>query len=83
MDKTKLPKWVQWFFIPVGYYCYRILDINILTGKIMIRDCPFRSIDSSKPKQENGYCSYLGYGDEDSRAGLLWDGVKECGRKMW
>jgi len=41
---------ISWFLIPIGDYCDK---------------CPFHFIDSSKPSQENGYCSYLGKGDWD------------------
>lgn len=58
--------------IPKGSYCYDYRD-----GKEF--RCPHWSKDTSKPEQENGYCSYLGMGDWDLGGGLLWDQVKECG----
>jgi hypothetical protein len=66
--------------IPKGIYCY---DEN--------GHCPYHSIDKTRPNQENGYCSFLGYGDWEvdlppgwpeevkSAASLIWDSCKECG----
>ena len=55
--------------IPKGLYCY---DKNNL--------CPYWSMRVGKPRQENGYCSYLERGDwEAEGVSLLWDQVKECG----
>lgn len=53
--------------IPHGPYCY---DENGI--------CPWWRQDTSKPKQENGYCLYLKVGDWDLPIGLLWDQCKEC-----
>ncbi len=60
--------------IPVGLYCYTVNnDGDIIT-------CCYWKYDNSKPKQENGYCEYLGYGDwECDHLSLLWDKCKECG----
>lgn len=65
--------------IPHGNYCY--VPIGWQGCKYKISPCPYWSKDPSKPEQQNGYCSYLGYGDwhEDKGFGLLWDQVKECG----
>lgn len=67
--------------IPAGLYCY---DKNGV--------CPYWSLREDKPKQRNGYCSFLERGDwevtdpelpEDhpiqTAHSLLWDQVKECG----
>ena len=60
--------------IPRGLYCYSWIS------KGHIKACPYWSSRPDKPKQENGYCSYLGYGDwEGNGLSLLWDMVKECG----
>jgi len=64
-----LKRIARWILIPRGMYCYR-------KGYL----CPFWFRDSGKPSQENGYCSFLEDGDELSFS-LLWDQVKECGRK--
>ena len=53
--------------IPYGSYC---------------KNCPYWSLDKSKPYQRNGYCNFLERGDweigENSWDSLLWDKVKEC-----
>lgn len=41
--------------IPDGYYCHDN-DGNV---------CPYWSMDSSKPEQANGHCSFIGKGDWD------------------
>ncbi len=54
--------------IPKGPYCY--------DGKGV---CPYWSINSKKPKQLNGHCSYLNQSDwEEDSVGLLWDQCKSC-----
>jgi hypothetical protein len=59
--------------IPDGIYCYGIRNNQRYI-------CPYWSIRKDKPKQENGYCSFLDNGDwEYECSGLLWDQVKECG----
>lgn len=58
--------------IPEGIYCY-----THVKGKFVA--CPYWSLRKDKPKQENGYCAYLGKGDwESDDFGLLWDQCKEC-----
>jgi hypothetical protein len=53
---NKVQKFLGKFLIPKGLYCYyRHENLKI--------NCPFWSKDSTKPKQENGYCSWLGQGD--------------------
>lgn len=64
----RIIEWAQRLFIPRGVYC------NNMTTR-----CPYWSIHSDKPEQENGYCAYLGSGDWGHNGfGLLWDAVKEC-----
>jgi hypothetical protein len=59
--------------IPEGLYCY-----GHDGSKRVV--CPYWSIREDKPNQNNGYCSYLKYGDWESEGlSLLWDQVKECG----
>lgn len=54
--------------IPKGIYCY---DENGI--------CPYWPKRKDKPNMENGYCSFLGWGDwEQEGLTLLWDQVKEC-----
>jgi hypothetical protein len=55
-------------------YCYaRTEDGNI-------KLCPYWSIIESRPRQDNGFCEYLGEGDwsNPKAFGLIWDQVKEC-----
>ena len=65
--------------IPEGYYCYTYEGDKKVS-------CPYWSIDSTKPKQENGYCSYLEKGDQElaeaNGFSLIWDEIKECDIKM-
>jgi len=64
-------------YIPHGPYCYTPIKLNNLGMSISI--CPFWDKDSSKEKQNCGYCHFLGYGDwEVESLSLLWDQVKEC-----
>ena len=60
--------------IPIGVYCYDKDGI-----------CPYWSLDPTKPKQNNGFCALLKYGDWESNGwvSLLWDQVKECERKVY
>lgn len=61
--------------IPKGYYCYsRIVQIkgtNPPRFKV-IGICPYWSVRKGKPKQENGYCAYLGKGDWDLNKEQIW-----------
>jgi len=59
--------------IPKGLYCY---DENGV--------CPYWSLSKNGGYQNNGYCSYLKYGDyePDGCFSLLWDQCKECGINM-
>jgi hypothetical protein len=72
------------YYIPEGYYCYDEKGL-----------CPFWELKTDKPPQRNGYCHRLGRGDweveipPDFQRGmplaglsLLWDQVKECGKKL-
>lgn len=62
---------IAWFRIPRGLYCYR--------GN---KTCPYWGCYKNLPKQENGYCTYLGNADyECEYFSLLWDQCKECGIK--
>ena len=49
--------------IPDGLYCYTIKSIEKETGRMQTNACKYWSIRDGKPKQENGYCDYLGWGD--------------------
>ena len=60
--------------IPKGYYCYSYVKGQTYNykgpdGKMYkmpkTKPCPYWSIRKGKPKQANGYCSYLGKGDWD------------------
>ena len=56
--------------IPIGLYCYTIIDIE-MTPKgpvIKVKQCPYWS---------DGYCEYL-----ESNEGLLFDQSKECGENL-
>jgi len=70
--------------IPRGMYCYE--QVDYITGATIadnpIRMCPYWSFRIDKPRQMNGYCSYLESGDwegEGAGLSLLWDMCKECG----
>ena len=67
--------------IPPGDYCY--VKLEQIEGTPRLRClgmCPYWSRRDDRPEQENGYCSYLGWGDwEQDNFSLLWDQVKECG----
>ncbi len=68
--------------IPLGVYCYQGLGITNVGGfpKRAKKVCPYWFIDPDRPRQENGFCAFLGIGDwEDKGASLLWDQVKDCG----
>lgn len=54
--------------IPTGMYCYKYIGKSYTDDGILIlrtHHCPFWSLNKKKPKQANGYCSYLGKGDWD------------------
>jgi hypothetical protein len=60
--------------IPHGSYCY--FGSGLKPGS----NCPFWDIDLTARDKDNGYCHYLGSGDNDDEAfGLLWDQCKACG----
>lgn len=65
--------------IPHGMYCYEIKYYDDKNHILRTKVCPYWSIDTTKPEQDNGYCSYLQMGDWDMSLGMLWDQVKECG----
>lgn len=69
--------------IPEGTYCYEPLEEpNEENGwSYRVRPCPYWHKISDKPNQDNGYCSYMEFGDWEDM-GLLWDQVKECGEKL-
>ena len=71
----KILRALAWFlrlFIPKGIYCYTI------GGGV----CPFWGISHNHEHQENGICSFMGWGDWQMEAtSLLWDQCKECGIK--
>ena len=79
--------------IPKGPYCYHHINPTWVDGKLVFKPtyCPYWSIREDKPEQENGYCSYLEWGDWEAEVppdfpehfprsvlSLLWDAVKEC-----
>ena len=70
--------------IPNGIYCYTWFNSNDDNGYFAHRNtCPYWSMKSDQPEQENGYCSYLERGDwEADHLSLLWDQCKECGINM-
>lgn len=69
--------------IPYGQYCYEWINFDAIDDEnSKVRLCPYWSQIEDKPLQENGYCSYLGRGDEIGHLSLLWDQVKECGINM-
>jgi len=77
----KIANWFKRFFIPKGTYCYTPIEApSVKNGfKYKIKKCPFWSSNPDKDKQENGYCSYLKYGDWESEGvSLLWDQIKSC-----
>lgn len=51
--------------IPKGYYCHGDLSKDENGEYINPYICPYWSMDSSKPEQACGYCSYLEKGDWD------------------
>jgi len=61
--------------IPIGYYCYTYKSYRKKEGFYL---CPYWSTREDKPNHENGYCSYLEYGDWEGLS-MLWDECKECG----
>ena len=68
--------------IPMGGYCYEIIDI-VPSSKdgcvIRTKPCPYWSRRKGLYGQVDGYCSYLDIGDEYKGAsGMLFDQVKEC-----
>lgn len=70
--------------IPEGVYCYTRRKVVMKNGSSIsfTEQCPYWSVDESKPRQLNGYCSFLEEGGWDSEGvSLLWDQVKECGIK--
>ena len=49
--------------VPSGYYCYKNVEVS-KDGKFkLIGVCPYWSRKSNRPKQEDGYCSWIGKGD--------------------
>ena len=70
--------------IPKGYYCYTSITTdqqpsNTLLGR-RCTPCPYWGMDSSKERQNNGFCTFLNTRDwDDTSGGLLWDQVKDCG----
>jgi len=51
-----------WFLIPRGQYCHGRKD----------EVCPFWCRDSLMPAREDGYCHYLGQGDQDINEDKKW-----------
>jgi len=61
---------VAYFRIPSGYYCYKYKEViwdkdekNEPTVKTKL--CPYWDMIEDLPYQRNGYCHYLGYGDQE------------------
>lgn len=65
--------------IPRGLFCYTAQG-EFEDGKMLIKTCPYWSIDESQPEHANGYCKFLKKGDwmEDG-TWLVWDQIKACG----
>lgn len=86
----KLIKFViAWFKIPKGPYCYAIKRVEKdPTGEkppiLYTTVCPYWVRINDLPDQENGYCNYLGYGDNymnnDPNRKFVCT-VKETGKK--
>lgn len=85
---NKAPKVKDESLIPSGMYCHGHI---VYTKKGTQGICPYWDYDDEKPRQENGYCHFLGWGDWAPIAGngntgpaftLLWDQCKECGIKF-
>ena len=51
--------------IPPGQYCY---FGSRAPNDEVYRSCPYWSVRKDWPKQADGYCSYLGWGDMDSNS---------------
>lgn len=74
--------------IPKGMYCYQVVSDWIIPENgglpyFKTKMCPYWSINKNYPKQENGYCAFLGTGDWMFPGfGLIWDQVKECGENL-
>lgn len=71
--------------IPRGLYCYKLLYVEHDENGMYLKQklCPYWSIDKTKPKHDNGYCSFMESGDwEQPYVSLIWDQVKECGIKL-
>jgi hypothetical protein len=65
--------------IPPGTYCYTTQHYDRRTGVLKTNLCPYWSRNPNKPEQENGYCSFLEFGDWEAEGmSLLWDQVKMC-----
>ena len=63
-DKLKLEEEIatkDTSVIPFGDYCYR--------GKYV---CPYHRFIFDRPRQENGWCDYLGTGDYELNRTTLW-----------
>ena len=54
--------------VPRGMYCY---DEN--------GNCPYWDKAANAPKQQDGFCWFMGKGDLDVDVDLLWDSCKGCG----
>lgn len=67
--------------IPEGVYCYSHTGEKNELGMPKLKVCPYWGQDLTKPKQANGFCTFLDIRDWDDAPGipLLWDQVKECG----
>lgn len=61
-DKRKIPK---------GSYCYQVVSKIGLQGV-----CPYWSSNPKKPKQNNGYCTYLEKGDWEINKEKRWRKVE-------
>ncbi|WP_061328849.1 hypothetical protein [Clostridium botulinum] len=69
MKKRAMKKWIP----KHTAYCYIYKNNKSIP-------CKWYRFNSSKDKQECGYCKYLNHGDwQEDGTFLLWDMVKECG----
>ena len=78
--RSVFDRFVMWWKIPRGAYCYRIKKVHKDTGRLECNYCPHHYLNTEKPEQLNGGCRYLGI-EDDKHGTLLWDSVKECGVK--
>ena len=65
--------------IPHGCYCYKLLSVDKITGKLKIEICPHWHAKAINA-QPGAYCSLIKqYSQHEEANNMLWDQVKECG----